>query len=487
MRGNTFIGWIPNVAGRLSFSHIGSTNFPTRCLKNNQGNGFGRRLAVAQRRKLNDWLLPDWYFKFLYGFSSDWIFVFIGESCPDRFDQIARMQGELFVIEKCTWELIADHDGYVSLKDYFVGEFFPWVKERISELPSGRIPEKSAQHIREHSLFSYIVKIRRSGVLWMLPNHIASDIHFSEGYIQSEQPPSGNDVAYVANQAFFFLKDISHKHQHHHQSSDTITELGRLDKRHSWIAQTHYRIHRKIIELRRSSNPRKLYNASGILAYLNALKSAVNFTAVTKHRGPLTYNHAEIEQSLKSSLEVMKWKQAQLNIIKTALPALSLAALGVMGYEEGSPGKTFRDVMISMVGDSSTRWVTVIALAAIAAPFYYGVWRVSELPIVVNAKRILVNIPKQAQSLTWFMGFVLFATLALSQGHIVQACRSLILSAGMEVNGEIISWAIVALSISITYIGISSLPIFVTTKDLLLRLWDILRNFRRNTNKVGDA
>lgn len=481
MRGNTFIGWIPNVAGRLSFSHIGATHFPAKCLKTNIGNGYGRRLAVAQRRKLNDWLLPDWYFKFLYGFSSDWIFVFIGESCPDKFDQIARMQGEVFVLEKSVWETMGDHKGYISLKDFYVGEFFPWVGERLTALPSGEIPPAPALYLREKSLFSYTVKIRRSGVLWLLPKHIAPDIQFSESYVQNEQPVSGNDIAYVANQAFFFLKDIGHKHQHHHQSSDTITELGKLDKRHSWITQTHYRIHRKIIELRRSQNPKKLYNASGILAYLNSLKAAVNFTSISKTRGPLSYNHAEIEQSLKSSLEVLKWRQTQLNIIKTALPALSLAALSVMGYQEGSPGATLRDLLNALVGSGSARWFTVALIAGLIAPFYYGVWRVSELPLVVNAKRILVNIPKQTQSLAWFGGFALFFSLAIWQQPLVLFLQRQLSTIGFDTSGEFVSWATVAISTSVTYGAISLLPMLVTGQHLIRRVGEILKGNSSST------
>lgn len=460
MRGHTFVGWIPNVAGRLSFSHIGSSHFPTKCTKANRGTPDGRRLAVAQRRPLNDWLLPDWYFRFLYGFSSDWIFAFIGETEPDKFDQIARVAGEAFIIERQDWTRTRDLASTISLEDYFRTFAFSWV----DQTPNAVNIDDITRTIREESLFSFDVKIRRSGVVWIQPKYMSADIHFAETYLKTDNRSSPDDTAYVANQVFFFLKDVSHKHQHHHASSDTITELGRLDKRHSWVIQTHYRIHRKIIELRRSDSPSKLYNASGILAYLAALRKAAGYKD-GKSRGPLTYNHTEIEQSLKSSLEVMKWKQTQLNIIRTAFPALFVAFVGVLGYDEAA-GTYIRSTLNDIVGDSIFRWAALGTLVFVAALFYYGVASFNELPVVVNSKRILVNLPKRLHSACWFIGFVFFSLVAFSQTRLSYFASMMLSKLGISVGPQLTSWGIVLLATGFAYIGLKSLPLLAASGAL---------------------
>lgn len=469
MRGDLFVGWIPNVAGRLSFSHIGASDYPSKCLKVNYGTGRGRRLAVAQRRKLNDWLLPDWYLKFLYGYSSDWMFVLVAETAGDKFDQVARLEGEIFILDQQSWSSWQSGEaGPLTMRDHFVDNICAWA--RLSPPTRSDKLDQDLNALRKESLFSFSVKIRRSGVLWMSPVYVASDIKFAPTYVKGETAPSAEDLSYVANQAFFFLKDISHKHQHHPNTSDTITELGKLDRRNSWVIQTHYRIHRKIIELRRSRDPKKLYNASGILAYLNALRKAAHFTTLTKRRGPLTYNHSEIEQSLKSTLEVMKWHQTQMNIIRTAFPVLLIAIVGIAGYSNGELGYYIRALINSSLSNSPGRWIPVVALGMVFAPFYYGVWAANDLPIVVDAKRILVNLPRQLHSAMWAVGAAFFLTLAVAQPYVASLISGSLSIVGMAVPVGVAAWFGVILALAATYLGFKMLPILPTIPSLVGRL-----------------
>lgn len=472
MRGETFIGWIPNVAGRLSFSHIGASDFPRKCLKTNAGNANGRRIVVAQRRKLSDWLLPDWYFRYLYRFSSDWVFVLVAETASDKFDQIARVEGEVFVFERHAWENLSDQVGAATLRTFVTQDLFDWAREPAQ--PEQSSPDSALQRLRCESLFAFCVKIRRSGVLWMHQTYVATDIQFSDGYAGDGGRGTLDDLMYIANQAFFFLKDISHKHQHHHNSSDTITELGRLDRRNSWVTQTHYRIHRKVIEMRRSNDPKKLYNASGILAYLSALRKAADFTALGKRRGPLTYNNSDIEISLKSSLEVMKWKQTQSNIIKTALPAITIALIGVLGYDEGSVGLIVRDYINESLNRHPARWVALFAIVGFSAPFYYGVQSFSDLGLVVHAKRILVTLPRQLHGTLWILGATLFAVLAFIQPQMAEFSKQIIMRAGLDVNLEFASWIALASTAGVSALGLASLPILATIGDLANRVGEDL-------------
>jgi len=226
--------------------------------------------------------------------------------------------------------------------------------------------------------------------------------------------------------------------------------------------------------MRRSNDPKKLYNASGILSYLSALRKAADFTAIGKRRGPLTYNNSEIELSLKSSLEVMKWKQTQSNIIKTALPAITIALIGVLGYEKGGVGLVVRDYINESLNSHPGRWIAFFAIVGFSAPFYYGVQTFSDLGLVVHAKRILVTLPRQLHGTLWILGAILFALLAFIQPQIAEISRQMFMRAGVNVNLEFASWLALVSTAGVSVLGLASLPILATIGDLASRVGEDL-------------
>ncbi|HEX4712886.1 hypothetical protein [Phenylobacterium sp.] len=471
-RRDLYIGWIPNVAGRLSFSHIGSTKFPRKCDRENTGNLLGRRLAVAQRRPLGDWLLPDWYFKLLYGYSADWVFLLVATTSADPADQIARVEGDVLIFERSEWESLhqGPQDDLFSPTEVFSHELKSWARGARQDAVSDTLPDEYLERLRAIALFVWSVGVRRTGICWIKLKSAACDIAFADDYSGVPRDPNDEDVKYISNQVFFFLKDISHKHQHHPPGSDTITEVGLVDGKRTWLIDSNYRIHRKIVEMRRSRDPKVLFRASGMLAYLGALRRAAERGGVLnldrRHgwRSALTYNHIEIENSIKASVELGKWTQAQLNIIKTALPALALGVIALTGYEAFSVGGDIRESINSYYWTNPKQTFGVFAIISALSPFYYGILDVYDLPFILRAKRILASASITAQAVFWFVGAGFLFTVAL--GLLAQASlMTMSWGAFARENPRTVSWIVVGASLFFSMSSVYLLPFWTTRRD----------------------
>ena len=89
-------------------------------------------------------------------------------------------------------------------------------------------------------------------------------------------------VKWAADQAYFFLRDLCHAHQHHSPSVDTILILqdwlGYGDV--TWRNNILYSLNHYIIRLRRSLHSEDLHRANGVSAY------ARSFLALSDRREP---------------------------------------------------------------------------------------------------------------------------------------------------------------------------------------------------------
>ncbi|MDF3350038.1 hypothetical protein HKX17_07660 [Sulfitobacter sp. KE34] len=135
--------------------------------------------------------------------------------------------------------------------------------------------------------------------------------------IVSNEDASASLGQLLANQIFYFLKDISHVHQHHDPKHDAITELTIRNPSKSseqWIADTQHALYRAIIRYKRFRNEKALFRASGILAYANAFyTSYVSGSTVSK-----TYHGDDLAESLSvTRAEIQHFDQKRLSRIET--------------------------------------------------------------------------------------------------------------------------------------------------------------------------
>jgi hypothetical protein len=109
--------------------------------------------------------------------------------------------------------------------------------------------------------------LKRSGEIFFGdPVYLDADLRIaSNSFAEAE---GHNFDQAVANQAYSFLRDISHTHQHHSEKSDTILILQRRDGGPlAWRKNIIYSLQYYIIRLKRQRRKGALSQAMGVLAY----------------------------------------------------------------------------------------------------------------------------------------------------------------------------------------------------------------------------
>ena len=199
-----YAGWIPTVIGRLSFDLIGSGNFPTPCLKKEEKDRF----VVVQRRDLLDVTLPfvensgtsgffrEIFSKTVYGNSGRFIFAMIGtvqrdgKACTGRVYLISVARNRQVCNALRTWCL--------SSQDF--SEWDEYMEKQVSEASS---------YVMNYEL-------NRGGHIKLYADETIN------------QELSETLQKQTVNQVYFFIKDVSHVHQHHDATHDAITEPKKL-------------------------------------------------------------------------------------------------------------------------------------------------------------------------------------------------------------------------------------------------------------------
>lgn len=174
--------------------------------------------------------------------------------------------------------------------------------------------------------------LRRNGVVDLI-----ADDKFRRAYDAPEYP-SGILLSTVSAQLFSFLRDVGHKHQHHHPTTDTIVDLHELsiDDYH-WRQKTLYSIYRRIITFKRQSDIVVQIRSIGLLAYAKAFKKIwLEDRPYSKdlHEIPVYYDDA-LQQSIQSSDLRMRYKSQERDtrngVFRTTAFSLLGAAISLAG------------------------------------------------------------------------------------------------------------------------------------------------------------
>ena len=232
-----FIGWIPTASERLSFSLIGDSDFPERAVTG-YAKRDGRRFVVSyQRRETLDIPLPG---RFLREFvAKQWLgrigrcwYLCVG-STPENDELDSYFVGFLYLfIHKSDWLKVKGvvRKTQSDLENLALAPSAQTLPEKISSLQS--LMAENANH-------SVQFELARTGTckIW---NHSAM---LSANQIDKED---------LAAQLFFFLKEISHVHQHHHEHSDRIVDLQKFDGEVSWRRETLCSLYRQSLRTKRN-------------------------------------------------------------------------------------------------------------------------------------------------------------------------------------------------------------------------------------------
>ena len=239
-----YIGCVPTITGNLSFSVIGTGKQPKKLYKSYWTRGRAKFTLSVQQRYTSDRITVS------ANPSGRFVFAFLGYSHLES--QHDKNSGSVFIInhaEFWRYRYLFDHLEAGKSAEEFQDRFLSTVA--ALRTPYGR-----------RYLVELSVTLERSGkiVISFDPNEFSED-----------------ERGTVANQAYYFMRDISHVHQHHEPSSDTILKVYpdgdlRNSENSNWKRETLYALHKFIIQQKRTRRLEALVRCKGVLAYAEAFE-----------------------------------------------------------------------------------------------------------------------------------------------------------------------------------------------------------------------
>lgn len=261
-------GWIPTVAGKLSFSLIGEANGNNPvAVSVNRADSRHRYVVSYQHRFLVDSVLPIWLSGIVNKYCGSFNFVCIGKSSNDISVQNDKLSGYLLIFDdKKNWswaereirhcqDKLASLD--VSVNDLAAGfdSHFNFIKEDLK-------PKAS---------FWVNFTLARNGVV-----EIVLDEGYDLGADKPLYPPTLADKKRIEDtqsaQTFYFLRDLVHKHQHHSPTTDTLLDLYRSGDDNQWIGESLRVLYRKILDFKRLRKDEVYCSSLGLLSYAKSLR-----------------------------------------------------------------------------------------------------------------------------------------------------------------------------------------------------------------------
>ena len=351
-----YAGWVPNVRSHLSFSVIGASR---RALAYSRPYRAGtRRLAIAiERRTSNDLPLPTtlvrWWDREL---TQDWLMEGLthpaakwrpGTQGEDAMDRQGMLLGTVHIIP---WQ--TDRERHRDQK-LAIGE----IRDEITLAPAQ--PTDARLDALHEEVLSIVkakvvdrIEIRfalmRSGELRLWYDDLALP-RIDERFDGAEAPEDGRDpFKQLAEQAYFFIKDVVHDHTHHEPSSDQITPLtettaNTADPSHggdvAWRRETVWSLSREIERLNRDGGLVDQRRSLGIIAYAQAfqesllshVRDAASDTGFKEAPALYEYDFTHLKASIKAKIDVSATSKTQFVQLALAFSATFLSALSVVG------------------------------------------------------------------------------------------------------------------------------------------------------------
>lgn len=290
-----YAGWIPTANGRLSFRHIGEARHPTEAIYANVATDRSRLILAYQRRPLSDVLFQT-IIHYLCDISGDFWFVIAAKS-DEEPSAAVEMKGFIAIYKSRDDWRTYEASVRDTIRSINVGRF------SLSE-DRDEIIERSFTNVQAAVNATADIRIAfhlfRSGeVFFSGPAFRDPELDYASENYAAEY---GHDFPkWVADQAYFFLRDISHTHQHHAPSSDTILMLQSRDSQDvNWRRRVIFSLYHQVIRSKRFGDAPSAYQALGIQAYCMSFKSICASSPAWKPENFPTFNDAALTQSLEA-------------------------------------------------------------------------------------------------------------------------------------------------------------------------------------------
>jgi len=356
-----FVGWVPTVTGRLSFSRIGDADFGDRTICNNtatvDGDGF---LFGSHTRTSHDGPLPAWVMRRLgrvpdvhYLVSLRVAEAALPVQAPkgqaddplqspvnSETDKEGALAGEIVFFSKGKALPKSVQDHLTSLREIaregrapscnqakrrqnrdrgeeLIGEIWNDLTGRFAKRQ--KLPGFGRLKIRVLRTGQCEIQVEEKDLFTTGAVKASQTIALQEGTLDTSTESFQSAAAAAARQCFFFMRDLAHRHYHHHMNSDllTTTYLWSLETDEHWRRETQYGLVRLAISERRRDTAETFKQTLGIIAYAEAFQrhlcgwlSQFNAPPV---RSPLAfaYDFAALRASIDASLKVREQKDGQ--------------------------------------------------------------------------------------------------------------------------------------------------------------------------------
>jgi hypothetical protein len=422
---STYKGWIPTASGKLSYSIIGSSKYPTPAKTANIADLDFRHIVSFQKRPLNDSAFPvlkRLLVNALFNQNGTFWFAFIAQGLNSPINESNEIRGTIFIFsDKDQWKelvpKIKKFQGYLkkfphldndtSLEDYF--------KDKQSNLLQGLEPNCMA---------TIEVKLERNGVATL--EYVKSKIS-NPSPMRVDIDSSISLQELVCQQAFFYLKDITHEHQHHSQKTDTMVGLHLIKDDESeaiWYSRTLKRLYKKVLEFKRSKDQNIYASTLGLLAYVDSFCSIAKEKLDTEEylKIPIK-NHETLKSSIKASEDQGSQKYTDrkrvVDTVRTTIFSLIGVFLSLAGFAnfleiDSKKSTVLRENISDIITFCESNFSLIFLLMTafmICILFYEGLITWKKWAVFHDIIRIIQPFHKKTSSLIVFMIGLLIADL----------------------------------------------------------------------------
>lgn len=329
----SFKGWVPTVNGRLSFKIIGETRHPTEAHYANASTKTHQYVLACQDRNLSD-VLFDRLLSKLFRVDGHFDFVFCSRARRRRADAVPI--GRVYVSrggKKTGLRHIPNFNEAV--------EEFRSLDFESGDSTARRLYLQTHIVLAQAADFYADVILHRNGLIGISRIMWKSSEVFGNSLSYAKE--TGTDLEHsIADQIFYFVRDISHQHQHHGADADTITSTIRTtDAGIAWAADVVFSLYYHIITIKRRSDPIDHVRVLGVLAYLRSFKNIIERVEEEKKlsAGIPTFDDDATKESVtatKNYIELLSTRRKQKSdTFRTVLFAVTATALTLISFISG--------------------------------------------------------------------------------------------------------------------------------------------------------
>jgi hypothetical protein len=242
-------GWIPSVAGKLSFRVIGDATHPTPCIFANSLIGSHRYILAYQARDLSDAVQTrEFGFRSLNG---DFRFVFIGRVKQDINAIDLPLYGHVYLFKELRrWRANVESD----VKH--CQQFISWYQQNLTEQSAleARVVDSiklAARRLEQTADIGARVIVMRPGE-FILSHITPRNTEFLEMEDDLRVYANVDLSDIIAAQFYYFVRDITHTHQHHHRDTDTILSVYNTTNDVDWRKNVLFSLYNHIIARKRT-------------------------------------------------------------------------------------------------------------------------------------------------------------------------------------------------------------------------------------------